>query len=1648
MLKFCKNKKGVRVLAIMLIIAMTFADIAFLGKSLVSYALDENLESQNPSTQHKNVEFDAYFITEEGDNVHSVVFDATKNMQKMNLYISVKKAGYLKEAYIDFRDEQNGIDTNYEIIGDTTDTKLVQTVNESTKTAVLNYINSGLDAVIEIPIKLNFTELMKIDKIKQDSLVTLRGIYVDEKGKETEISKTVKLNIGLNLETELNVEQAITKYVPYTNNEKTSLLVQSLVTVKQNRSDMAMPVKATEIKIKVPQIQQTLPEKIEVISNNTMATNGNKVEFTSENWIYDETENTITINTNGYNNEGTVWSGVGADEYFITYIYNIENYEDKATIHCDAQAKMDLYTAEGISSKTAESIGDIELDKQIGEIVTYSIEANSKELSKGRMYANTNTEIKTHETEYNTTIKANISNHEIVEQANMKLLADNFADEENSYTTQIGGISYTNYKQIIINKANMQKILGEEGYITINDSNSKQYIIDNETEDTDGNYIIDLEGQVGELTIQTSKPVEDGILQINAKKAISKDLPYTKYQLEQCKSLKTKLEGHAKYTNIDTDFTTNAEDTIKLLETSTVATLELSTTELSATQENKNVEMKISLNNNIEMSDLYKNPVFTISLPKYIEDIEITTGSVLYTTGLEIDYVKKDRTENGIILTIYTKGAETDFSNGVFTNGANLILNTNIKVNELAPNISDKITYTYTNENATSYPNNEECGKGELNVNFVAVEEMVTMNSILGNSINTATSVDDNEETAKLDILESEKTATMKLTIINKYSNICNKIAILGRVPFRGNKSITTGQDLGTTFDVEMIGEIQSQIQNAVIYYSDNGEATKDLNDVNNNWTTNRNSLQTVKSYLILLDEYEMQPGDKVEFTYDVQIPAGLEHNENAFGTYAMYFNSVSNYTTTNLIMAPKVGLTTGIGANMELTTTATYNGNELANNDTVKEYQVIKYKTVINNKGTVDAENVKLTSILTNGLHLDTSKGNVVAFQWNIDKIKAGESKTIEYNVQVLEGYDTDPKVVNKLRASADNFESELTETKENNIEKSKLKIDVTTQYPIGQSFTNGQEIDFAINAKNITDATINNVVIEATLPEGLEYTTTNTEGVSYDEKTRTISYKVDKLDAEQYASLMVSTKTKISNNVGKIDTIMFTKASVDNTDNYYAIPYEVTILGAILEAETSTSIANNSYIKEDNEVTFTIKVKNVGTINAQGVSLKYFLPNELDITKIVYKKQDKTNEMKLQKNHEYNFGTDIAVGEEIEVSVTAKASLKEEISEKTVKASIEVLDEYSTKIKSEDYTYTIEEKPEVVPGDNNDEVEVYRVRGLAWLDSNANGEMDDDEKKLEGIKVMLVDAKTGKVVQDLVNNTQKIENTSNNGTYTFTNIPKGTYFIVFEYDTKYYDITEYNKLGVPTDKSSKAISSKANIDGVSKLVGITNTIEITNSSVSNMNIGLVERPKFDLSLEKTISKITVQNKAGVKEYNFNNSELAKIDIPAKNMVGSTITIEYKITVKNEGEVAGYAKKIIDYMPKDTEFSLQQNSNWYKGNDGNLYSEILGNVLINPGESKELTLTLTKTMQSGDTSFISNTAEIYETYTEGNYGDIDSTPANNAQGEDDLDKADTIITVKTGQVALYITITLISISIIAGGIYLINKKVLRGGKI
>ena len=345
----------------------------------------------------------------------------------------------------------------------------------------------------------------------------------------------------------------------------------------------------------------------------------------------------------------------------------------------------------------------------------------------------------------------------------------------------------------------------------------------------------------------------------------------------------------------------------------------------------------------------------------------------------------------------------------------------------------------------------------------------------------------------------------------------------------------------------------------------------------------------------------------------------------------------------------------------------------------------------------------------------------------------------------------------------------------------------------------------------------------------------------------------------------------------------------------------------------------------------------------------------------------------------------------------------------------------------------------------DNNDENKTYSIVGNVWIDKNADGERQANEQNLNGVKVYLINAQNNEIIKN--SDGKNIDAiTDEQGFYRLEKINKGKYLVIFEFDNQKYIVTKYQAEGVSETKNSDAILNKLNINGEEKEVANTNIISINAESIANIDLGLVEKKDFNFSLEKTISKVMVKNAGGTKTYNINNKTTAKVELRAKYMKNTNMVVEYQIKVTNNGEVDGYVKNIVDYLPNGMKFSSELNTDWYL-KDNNLYNVSLANEKIKPGESKIITLILTKVVNSENAEIINNKAEIYDIYNEFGFEDSNSTPGNKLNDEDDMGSADLIITVATGKIIFNISLIIIFINLIILIILLKNKKVIKKGE-
>ena len=545
------------------------------------------------------------------------------------------------------------------------------------------------------------------------------------------------------------------------------------------------------------------------------------------------------------------------------------------------------------------------------------------------------------------------------------------------------------------------------------------------------------------------------------------------------------------------------------------------------------------------------------------------------------------------------------------------------------------------------------------------------------------------------------------------------------------------------------------------------------------------------------------------------------------------------------------------------------------------------------------------------------------------------------------------------------------------------------------------------------------------------------------------TITYSIDSIENGGVQRLEFTLKAKEVNEYEKtinmqatatFDTIITSEdgsSSIQsNTESSNTINFNI---GSIRADVTFTSNIEGSMLDTDT-LEYYIETTN-NSSNSVLVNISDILPDALYCRAYTVQNGQNTNTVE-QNTNSVGIEETINPGDTLRLTIVARAHTL------TTGSSVEIenlpaitVDGQNVQVSS--IKHTINGTGIYNPDDEDDGHNTvdgtYRISGVAWIDANKNGRKESTETRLAGVAVTLYD-QNGYIVKD-ANGIEIKATTDDEGKYALANVPVGEYTAVAEYNTTDYILTTYQLEGIPSSENSDFV--EATLDG--KPVAATNIIRITNANKYNTDIGFQEREQFDLKLDKIVSKVTVTNTKLEPKTTEYNSNFAMVSLLNTYVEYATVLIEYNITVTNEGKVAGYAKELIDYMPEGMAFNSELNPNWYVGSDGNLYTTSLANTIIGPGESKTVTLVLSRRMTGENTGTVVNTAEISQSYNEYGLQDGDSTPGNRKDGEDDISSATTLLAMNTGrEVASFMGITLGVIVMIGLAVFLIKKYVIK----
>ena len=1633
-----------------------------------SNIIDEN--SINNNVENRNS------ISNNSTNSNSVNSNSINNTVSNNTVNTVSNSidnTVVDEELDDNIDDFIGESTTSEVIEETTENEKVEETEikniaddndkvQSFESNQLNLVQLNADSEmnIEFPISYQYKKFVEEAMISKTNKIKFEGIYVNDDAEEKTVSKTVDLKLSWEDDREIKTSSEITKYIGFSQEGVNGIILQTSVNVDSITDDITLPIKDSKVEISVPEIDGVKPETVNVIAKSLKATTGkenDEVVFGEDNWEYDSEDNKITVNVSNkaeamstQNENDTLidetapikdmyYSETGVDNYLITYTYkNVQIGEKQITTKVSA-----TLNEFGETKLSSENESTVDLKDEVGSIVTYSNETTTSSVSKGYTYLNYNNEENKYEIEIDNKLIFNVSYKDIVEGLYYK-------DAGNKYVSKTGQILDQDdlyYKTLTISKENLVSMLGEEGIVNIYSGDQLVFTINKDTPANENGIIeVKFEDVVKNIQIETSKPINDGNLIFTTTRAYS-SVSYEKEIYKDFEKLTINTVGRAKYIYLNdlVDIGNSSLD-VELDDTVTKATLEVGQDSLSTLAMNNNVELKIELNNEDINSDIYGNSRFQIKLPKYVENIEVTDYNMVYGEGLELGKVQGFEQDGSAYIDIEVLGKQQQLSSGIVSHGTNIVLNANIKVDLFAPATQDNFELTYINEEATNYYGGEIAGYTFTPVYYSAPSGVVSVNSISGygkDSSKTITSVNQGKVEDEIQVYSDKKVVKAELTIMNNEQNDISDIVILGRVPFEGVKDIVTGEDLGTNITTRMVSRVVPEDFNETefkYYYSENGEATQDLNDSSNGWTDELDTLDNVKSFLIVPfdSEYKMEKASKLRFSYEYEIPENLEHNIEIYGTFATYYtNNTEIAEISDVSKADLVGLTTGEGPKFDIETTV--------NKEEMKEYEELEITTTVKNTGEIVAKDIvvtvpipQYTKYLSNSFENEdvsfTFDESQNIAQFNLPSLEIDD--TVEFKVTVeLQDYYAQLQVTSNLEELNNvkmNVYSTITATdldailktaeKTVNLKHAEMRVYIDNYYP-EKILTKGDKVKLFVNVKNLSADDLKNSVATLNIPNGFEFESASVsdsseetdKNIEYNEATRTLNCKIGDISGSITRNIELNLNVgDINEGVNKSTISMIANAKADGTDEYSSGNREF-LVGRPELSITQKALTDNSYIKEGDIIKYQITVKNDGSVPAQDVNLIDDVPEGLVVKTVSYVSNGMPVKRNCTERENVLVSETILPQDELVVELEAVATSLNGAGERSITNSAKVSATNVDEIEANSITHIVESSDSVsseigehstgMASSSNKVSEfskTYKITGTAWLDKNNDGMRGEDEELMKGVTATLVDSDKGAIKQTTMTNSK--------GEYTFTGVKNGNYIIVFDYDTVLYTVTVYQKENVAQNINSDVISTKIEQDGILRNGAVTRTVTVSDVSVSNIDIGLIEALKFDLSLDMGISKITTNTSKGTETKTYENSKLTKTEIGAKQVAGSEVYLEYTLTVKNEGEVPGFVKKIADYIPEGMEFNSGMNQEWYTGSDGILYTNQLSDIELQPGETKTLKLVLSKTMTDDNLGAISNTSEIVEDYNIYGVSDLDSTPNNKSQSEDDFARTDSYL--------------------------------------
>ena len=886
---------------------------------------DENIDGTD------NVKFGAFFLRDINNDGYAEKLKGTcKQVGKedtLYMELNVLTDGYLENGKISINSDnfylQTAIPKDNEV--------KENIVSNNAKQIALNRINNGTQKLLTGIIRsgdysYDYSKQSAIgndpSKYSKINTITLTGTHVASDGTRTEINKTIDLNIDWygTVKTEIpnyiageyNINQNKSN-ANVVDEENQQAIFEFNITMQETKNELLLSKACLEGTL--PQLNGYDPLKVEV------------ADIVDTEIIYDQATRKFTATkTSKVNADGSAspcYDGEGYtgkyNRFRLKVTYPLEAYRstgmDTVELKIPIKAYYEGYNnpneefSNPYKSNVAENTIVLTYSRPIGTAAKFDVYVGKYEYNPSykwivskkkplKIYNGMSSE----ENDDTYIVRWNVTTGNTGEDTSMIMketknneaqVSDEFVKTDSS-TESMENIT----SNIGIYFSNPVNLLGEDGWIKIYDDEADILVHEfnkNDWQKYSENNPYMYETPIKHIRVETSgTKVNSSINVYNVKKLDDEYITsnYERDDFDNLKYIKSTLTGYMGQDYINTDIH-NADYEAPF----SYATVSVSKDTISTQETEKNMEIKIEAiakeNSNQEK---WVNGDFLLKLPQDVVNIDINSVTV-NDSNVAINSYETYENQGERFVKINT-------SNNVPTT-YEITINCNITPDPRKETVSENFELYASNENASDYyyasediydvNNNlnisEKVNKYTLPIN------LISPNSLLTNQVATNYNDEGNITIAPNIAIVSKdrRNATVSVEINNNYSSTISEIMILGRVPYKGNKYTVSGGDMGSTFTVEMSDkgiQLPEDLQAiAKVYYSENGEATKDLTDSGNDWTQTPADFSKVKSYLIDFGNYQMPKNERKNITYDIKIPEGVKYNEITYSHHVTYFS-------------------------------------------------------------------------------------------------------------------------------------------------------------------------------------------------------------------------------------------------------------------------------------------------------------------------------------------------------------------------------------------------------------------------------------------------------------------------------------------------------------------------------------------------------------------------------------------------------------------------------------------------------------------------------------------------------------------------------------------------------------------------------------